>query len=397
MPFLLLLTYVLSSTAAPGPPADPHRRSDDTCQDINNCRTLFQIVWGCLATIFAFTWVSVHPNVPPPHQSAIALFWRKLKMMLIAIMAPEIMVGFAHRQLVAAWRLSKEFDGFSITHGFFFAMGGFVGSSGYVVAMTEQLEDQETLKSITSIDVEDLKDRGKGDPFSKGVALAQGLWFITQCLARVHQHLVVTQLEVATMAFAVMNVFTWLLWWHKPLGVERHIVVGTSQPEQLPRHKKFPRHIHSAMVLFGHQEGDDDFNQEGLTSVPDFWSSPIPGLIDHLGVWMPPLSGTVFACIHWAALGQDVFPTSAERVLWGVSSVVVLHIPWTFLCMIPCFIFKSERPIRIHNCPNFFLLPLLFTYIIARLFLITLPFAELRFLPSSAFRDVDWRIYIPHL
>ncbi|KAJ7219854.1 hypothetical protein C8J57DRAFT_1095103 [Mycena rebaudengoi] len=47
----------------------------DSCDNINNCRKLFDIVWGCLVTIFACTWVSVHPNVPPPNQGPLALHW----------------------------------------------------------------------------------------------------------------------------------------------------------------------------------------------------------------------------------------------------------------------------------------------------------------------------------
>jgi hypothetical protein len=45
--------------------------------------------------------------VPAPNQSRLALFWRRLKMMIIAIIAPEIMVGFAARQFFAARLLSK--------------------------------------------------------------------------------------------------------------------------------------------------------------------------------------------------------------------------------------------------------------------------------------------------
>ncbi|KAJ6494193.1 hypothetical protein C8R45DRAFT_824403, partial [Mycena sanguinolenta] len=58
---------------------------------------------------------------------------------------------------------------------------------------------------------EDIKDKSKGDALFKGVALLQGLRFILQCLARAHQHLAITQLEVATLAFAVVNIFIWWL------------------------------------------------------------------------------------------------------------------------------------------------------------------------------------------
>ncbi|KAJ6573063.1 hypothetical protein DFH09DRAFT_916258 [Mycena vulgaris] len=177
---------------------DP-RASVDSCDDINNCRRLFDIVWGCLATIFACTWVSVHPNVPPPDQGWLALLWRRLRMMLMAVIAPEVMVGFAVRQIFVARKFSKEFD-LSFTHGFFFSMGGFVSQIGHPIATFKQLKDSvlgpEYLSAIRQVKVADIMDKSKGDTLSKGVALMQGLWFITQCLARVHQHLAVTKLLV---------------------------------------------------------------------------------------------------------------------------------------------------------------------------------------------------------
>ncbi|KAJ7865613.1 hypothetical protein B0H14DRAFT_2347869 [Mycena olivaceomarginata] len=203
MLLLLILVHLLTKNGSPV--LVPHpldtRSSADSCDDINNCRKLFDIVWGCLATIFACTWVSVHPNVPPPDQSRLALFWQRLKMMLIGIIAPEIMVGLAARQFwgarllkfMAMTRISSAEYNFSKTHGFFLCMGGFVSAAGYPVTTKKQLEDSdlgpEFLKAIRSVDAEDIKDKSKGDALSKGVALAQGLWFTTQCLARMHQHL----------------------------------------------------------------------------------------------------------------------------------------------------------------------------------------------------------------
>ncbi|KAJ6506120.1 hypothetical protein DFH09DRAFT_1251800 [Mycena vulgaris] len=199
---------------------------------------LFDIVWGCLVTIYACTWVAVHPNVPSPNQSWLAFFWQRLKMMLIGIIAPEVMVGFAARQFFAARKLSKDF-GFSRSHGYFMCMGGFVSSTGYPVAIPEQLKDAdlgpELLEAIQNVDAEDIKDKSKGDALSKGVALAQGIWFITQCFARVHQGLMVTEIEVATLAFAVVSIFIWLLWWNKPLDVQRPMAINVrSRPPQYP-------------------------------------------------------------------------------------------------------------------------------------------------------------------
>jgi hypothetical protein len=84
-----------------------------SCSD-SNCRTFFDILWGCLTTIFACTWVSVHPNLPIPRQSWFRLFRRRLRMMLIAVIAPEIMVFFAARQFFFARGFSKSKQQFAL-------------------------------------------------------------------------------------------------------------------------------------------------------------------------------------------------------------------------------------------------------------------------------------------
>jgi hypothetical protein len=76
--------------------------------DINS-RTLFNIVSGCLATVFACTWVTVHPNVPGPNQGKLALAWCRLGLMLVGIIAPELIAGFAVRQFLdARWFSNGE-------------------------------------------------------------------------------------------------------------------------------------------------------------------------------------------------------------------------------------------------------------------------------------------------
>ncbi|KAJ7745532.1 hypothetical protein DFH07DRAFT_1063138, partial [Mycena maculata] len=203
-----------------------------SCNNSNNCRQLSDIIWDCFVTIFAATWVSVHPNIPAPGQHWLIITFRKLGMMLVAIIAPESIIFFATRQLVVAWEFSKKFD-VSITHVFFFSMGGFVSRVGHypISTMTiTQLEDAlrgpEYISDIRNIAADDIMDKSKGDAFSKGVALLQGLWFITQILVRFAEHLPISELEVVTLAFPVVNIFIWLLWWYKPLDVQQPILIG---------------------------------------------------------------------------------------------------------------------------------------------------------------------------
>ncbi|KAJ7910785.1 hypothetical protein B0H13DRAFT_1876383 [Mycena leptocephala] len=407
MLLLLIFVHLLSrnGSAAPLPHSLNDRSAADSCDDINNCRKLFDIVWGCLATIFACTWVSVHPNVPAPNQSRLALFWRRLKMMLIAVIAPELMVGFAARQFFAARLLSKEF-GFSRTHGFFFRMGGFVSSTGYPIVTKEQLEDPdlgpEFLAGIENIDAEDIMDKSKCDALSKGLALAQGLWFTTQCLARVHQHLAVTEFEVATLAFATVNVFIWVLWWNKPLDVQRQIVVGPAKPpDALPiRPVRIPwrdRFFSTIIGIFPDYEYDPLLS----TSVPSFWCLPQNELNSIQGDYLPfaieALVGTVFGAIHCAAWNAD-FPTAVETWMWRSCSSLIVAIPAIIVLLAVLIAFTDLMESQLGSAMlGIGYIVSISLYVIARLILIILPLVAMRALPSGTFVDVNWSTYIPHL
>jgi hypothetical protein len=50
----------------------------------------------------------MHPNVPGPNQGKLALACRRLGLMLAAVIAPELMVGFAARQFLDARWFSKS-------------------------------------------------------------------------------------------------------------------------------------------------------------------------------------------------------------------------------------------------------------------------------------------------
>ncbi|KAF7370044.1 hypothetical protein MSAN_00634400 [Mycena sanguinolenta] len=371
------------------------RTTTNSCDDINSCRTLFSVLWGCLATVFACTWVSVHPNVPPPNQSALQLFLRKLMMMLVAIIAPEIMVGFAFRQRLRVHVLSKKFQ-FPMTHGFFFCMGGFVSSAGFPIVTTKQLEDPvfgfAFQESIRSVNEEDIEDKSKGDALSKGIALLQGLWFTVQCLARLHQRLTLTQAEVATLAFAVVNVLIWLLWWNKPLGVQRPMVVGPPTPPRAP----------SGVIMSVQLSPYDRF----LTAIFGFSmnqyhplaSASVPSKdgIEAGSLFVVPLIGVVFGAIHCAAW-NTIFSTPVEMWIWRTSSLVITAIPGLTLLLPLIATILTNQLESVLGAVGVIVILASPIYITARLILVVLPLVDLRSLPASAFIDINWSVYIPHL
>ncbi|KAJ7665221.1 hypothetical protein DFH06DRAFT_985484 [Mycena polygramma] len=391
-------------TLIPAHPVAGHslqpRDSVVSCDDV---RTLFSIISGCLATIFACTWVSVHPNIPPPNQGRLALFSRRLGLMLVAAIAPELMVGFAARQFLDAHWFSKKYA-VSKLHGFFFTAGGFVSPSGHHPIVTEkQLQlDPEYICAIRSIPVHEIKDKSKGDALSKSIVLLQGLWFTAQCIARVHQNLPVTELEVTTIAFQFVNIFIWLLWWHKPLDVQRPISLGPGEEylEDNVRRVSWIRSMKAAgegLVVGTFPM----FDPASATSVPAFWS-PIcsrheGGDKQRTSGLFAALIGTIFGFIHCLAWLAH-FPSAREMLMWRVCSVVVAAIPLALvlvLCLLWALVSSLEQKTRLLaiKITCYLTLPI---YVLARIILITLAFTTLRALPPGAFMDVDWSVYIPH-
>ena len=103
-----LSTFFLAQggvNAMPIPITDQHTSPPDGC---NGWRTLLNIVWNCIFTIFLCTYVSLHPNVPGPNEGFVAVTLRRLKVMVMALLAPEFNTLWAIRQWFAARAAKKE-------------------------------------------------------------------------------------------------------------------------------------------------------------------------------------------------------------------------------------------------------------------------------------------------
>jgi hypothetical protein len=99
MLILLTAVYLLHKVLALPIPAIEERASP-SCDDLRNCRTISDIIWSCFVTIFACTWVAIHPNVPKPNSN---LHWysgpiRRARIMFYALIGPEFIIIWARRQ-----------------------------------------------------------------------------------------------------------------------------------------------------------------------------------------------------------------------------------------------------------------------------------------------------------
>jgi hypothetical protein len=73
---------------------------------------------------------------------------------------------------------------------------------------------------VPTLTVKQIYDKSKGNAISKGLIMLQVAWFVMQLVTRAIYHLETTQLEVGTLAFAVLNFLTYAVWWEKPLSVQ---------------------------------------------------------------------------------------------------------------------------------------------------------------------------------
>ena len=66
--------------------------------------------------------------------------------------------------------------------------------------------------AFPSITEEEIEDRSKADGLGKGIAILQTTWFIAQCLSRPAQGLIITEIELITLAIATLNGLLYFLW-----------------------------------------------------------------------------------------------------------------------------------------------------------------------------------------
>ena len=124
MLILLFIYYLVRGTyinASPVPSIDDRSLAGNRCTDLTHCRTIWSIVWSCLATIFSCTWVAVHPNIPCPKKRdangwierciwnpLLSFAEHRLPLFVCALLVPEYVLAWAIRQFLSARRLANE-------------------------------------------------------------------------------------------------------------------------------------------------------------------------------------------------------------------------------------------------------------------------------------------------
>ena len=323
-------------------------------------------------------------------------------------------------------------------HGFFAAMGGFVDGRRLL-----SLEDIEELVLNQEIEYPiatrgEIEDKSKGDPVTKALVVLQTTWFLMQCVARASQRLELTELELATAAFALLSIVIYALWWDKPLDVQYHImvrrrIVQGSAREASPEQNPVGRQPVEESRVAPKQERDCWARSLGrlmnawdalqgmfrgrvwmgrLESVIEPFLDMMVGgnkdetffVVGRQGTWDAAsaiLVTMAFGGIHCIAWSTSFhFPLPIEQLLWRISSIAITGIPLAF----GGIVFIGHRldyynPVQAILATIIYLLAVL--YPVFRIVLLVLCFTTLRCYPpsSSVYQTVEWMIikFVPHI
>ena len=282
-------------------------------------------------------------------------------------------------------------------------MGGFVSPDGDVTLSLENIEElvvrNEIEYPIASRD--DLNDKSKGDPVTKTLVVLQTTWFLLQCAARGARGLALTELELATAAFALLNIITYAIWWDKPLDVQRPIKVRRTHA--LEQGAVEDPAVTSRAVAAHSGDATSWSWRNGVKSVIGPFNSMfrygagddtvfvVGEMMDDWGpfsVYGAVLITLVFGGIHCVGWSFH-FPSHTEQLLWRITSIAITGIPLAFSCMG-----------WINECvtiPTSAIASLLVLYVFSRVVLLVLSVITLRSLSPSALQTVEWTTFLPHI
>ena len=80
-------------------------------------RGTWSLLYSCVFTLVLCVWTAIHLNVPSYHESKTSQWLRKLKWVLLAIIAPELGVYTACEQYSQARKLIHQLGEISVTNG----------------------------------------------------------------------------------------------------------------------------------------------------------------------------------------------------------------------------------------------------------------------------------------
>ena len=402
-----------------------------------NGRGTTSLLWSCLFTWLLCLWNMFHINIPARNEKWIWYVGHKLSWVVFIAFVPEWMSAMAMTQ----WRDASMFlcearsmhtraylpqpcladeepgscwmettaiqnlratnlDHWTLRHGFYCAMGGFVISVPDDRLRPFPVNPKQLLWlmakgliRIPSVTSKEIEDKSKQDSLIKALALGQTVCFVAQCIGRGIQGLPVSTLEITTMAYVACMLPSMLFWWSKPYGIVTptpldiaHWPPGSS--EQLDKLAsedlwvlyrqmsltRYPRVINSIAL-------DSHWVTRDLSRSPN---------------WVVlAFTAALFGGVHCIAWNFE-FPTVVERWLWRASGGCIMFMAAISpICLRRFRIVSSWKDIIADR--GIAVICLGVVYLVLRLYLMVEVFIAFRAMPAGVYDTPDWTLYVPNI
>ncbi|KIW91061.1 uncharacterized protein Z519_07955 [Cladophialophora bantiana CBS 173.52] len=341
----------------------------------------------------------------------------------------------------------KYDERWTLRHAFYANMGGFRlrDSTGQVYIVTAKHINHLVRKryiDLPRITPLEINDRSKSDSLAKFLAIMQVGWLAIQVVARTIQKLETTTLEITTLSFVVCTFGTFIAWYRKPYDVQTFVVLEMPAYAIEDIDLRFVERSGKQRDLLeeyvaGHQTSKVVDNNgrllapyNKLTIIDDglptftasftdlyghFWGrKPYDAnriRNDRLPVMEKPvtivcaITTLAYAGLHIAAWNIPL-ATNIERLLWRISSIVMICcvVAWFFMDHFEEFL--AHRRAKKGKVTDGVIVPwwripasivVAIVYGVSRLYVLVESFAALRWMPQSAYEQVDWGRWVPHL
>ncbi|KAJ5625117.1 hypothetical protein N7510_001426 [Penicillium lagena] len=307
--------------------------------------------------MFLCSWSSLCLNVPAQTDSQGKIFRRKIYLTALALLGPEFIFQIALSQWESAHQSVKDFNtlgikGWTMTHAFYADMGGFHLKTDDFVAFpinAKQLHYLITNGYVDApvLDKKRIADKNKVDSMLRLLTLFQTLWFIINVCGRASQNLEICTGELTTAAFIVCSVSTTVCWYQKPADVQTpEILVSSVTLDEILRdagdQAKRP-YRYTPLDFVSRNEWSWSLYWSNWVNIlrklrimvilpkrpVDRFQNTIVSKPSTFGSALFYLLTVIYASIFVAGWNYS-FPTTAEKILWRVSSTGVLLCAFLF-------------------------------------------------------------------
>ncbi|KAJ5722075.1 hypothetical protein N7488_000110 [Penicillium malachiteum] len=424
-----------------------------------NSRSTWDLLWSCFSTIFACTWTVLHIAVPPRNISSKRWTVTKLFLWLIAIVVPEVLFWISACNFYWSTLLQKVCNAAQNTRDTHLLepklwLSKRVISLGQAQDLSHMnlhpVHSEWTLRQCFCIlsrgltlqtqdegstQDRDVEDRAKSDSLAKAFTVLQSTWFLCNCIGRWAYSLLVSPIELSTVAYVGCGVLVYGVLWYKPRNMttpiaiylqfdranlptevcsltERnregwvHLRARVKEESAITALKNYLRELYDATIPAPNNEPEEPHNDQPNDYAP--FEGPFYGIVLSITCTSAAL---IYCAIHVAAWDFE-FPTKAEQTVWRVLSLICVGAVFIFSAvdclveytsflksknMLPSFMVDYDRKGgRWLVVDHYIKLLSVLVYVPARLGMMGLVFSSVRALPMATYTTVDWLTTIPH-